>query len=226
VRRVTENQGKKTAGVDKDIWDTPDKKAQAIHTLKQRGYHPQPLRRVYIPKSNGRMRPLGIPAMSCRAMQALYLLALNPIAETTGDRNSYGFRPERSTADAIEQCFNVLSHRYSAQWVLEGDIKACFDGISHQWLEAHIPMEKAILHKWRKRRIYRQAHLSSDRRRDTARRPNFTRTCQSDLGRVGRQATDASSWLPPTQESENQSGEICGRFHHRLPAQKSCWKMR
>jgi RNA-directed DNA polymerase len=150
VRRVTENQGKKTAGVDKDIWDTPDKKAQAIRTLKQRGYQPQPLRRVYIPKSNGRMRPLGIPAMSCRAMQALYLLALNPIAETTGDHHSYGFRPERSTADAIEQCFNVLSHSYSAQWVLEGDIKACFDGISHQWLEAYIPMDKAILHKWLK----------------------------------------------------------------------------
>jgi len=83
-------------------------------------------------------------------MQVLYLLALNPIAETTGDRNSYGFRPERSTADAIEQCFNVLSHNYSAHWVLEGDIKACFDGISHPWLEAHIPMDKSILHKWLK----------------------------------------------------------------------------
>src|SRR5439155_13246849 len=150
VRRVTENQGKKTAGVDKDIWDTPDKKAQAVHTLKQRGYHPQPLRRVYIPKSNGRRRPSGIPAMFCRAMQALYLLALNPIAETAGDRNSYGFRPERSAAYAIEQCFNVLSHDYSAQWVLEGDIKSCFDGISHPWLEAHIPMDKSMLHKWLK----------------------------------------------------------------------------
>jgi len=83
-------------------------------------------------------------------MQALYLLALNPIAETTGDRNSYGFRPERSTADAIEQCFNVLSHSYSAPWTLEGDIKACFDGISHEWLEAHIPMDKTMLHKWLK----------------------------------------------------------------------------
>src|SRR3989442_7069648 len=128
VRRVTENQGKKPPGIDKDIWDTPEKKAQAIQTLKQRGYHPQPLKRVYIPKSNTKLRPLSIPCMSDRAMQVLYLLALSPIAETTGDRNSYGFRPERSTADAIEQCFNVLSHHYSAQWVLEGDIKACFDG--------------------------------------------------------------------------------------------------
>ncbi len=150
VRRVTENQGKNTSGVDKEIWDTPEKKAQAVQTLKQRGYHPCPLKRVYIPKSNNKLRPLGIPSMKDRAMQALYLLALNPIAETTGDRNSYGFRPERSTADAIEQCFNVLSHGYSAQWVLEGDIKACFDGISHEWLEAHIPLDKSILHKWLK----------------------------------------------------------------------------
>ena len=150
VRRVTENQGKNTPGVDKDIWDTPEKKAQAVYTLKQRGYHPQPLRRVYIPKSNNKLRPLSIPSMKDRAMQVLYLLALGPIAETTGDRNSYGFRPERSPADAIEQCFNVLSHNYSAHWVLEGDIKACFDGISHSWLEAHIPMDKSILSKWLK----------------------------------------------------------------------------
>src|SRR2546421_1146375 len=65
VRRVTENQGKKTAGVDKDIWDTPDKKAQAIRTLKQRGYHPQPLRRGYISQNKGRLKALGETAMSC-----------------------------------------------------------------------------------------------------------------------------------------------------------------
>ena len=109
TRRVTENQGKKTAGVDKVVWDTPEKKARAVGGLKRRGYRPQPLPRVYIPKSGGRMRPLGIPTMKDRAMQALYLLALDPVAETIADPNSYGFRKARSCADAIEQCFIVSS---------------------------------------------------------------------------------------------------------------------
>jgi RNA-directed DNA polymerase len=150
VKRVTENQGKRTPGVDGETWNTPVKKATAVHTLRQRGYKPKPLRRVYIPKSNGKMRPLGIPTMRDRAMQALYLLALEPIAETTGDRNSYGFRTGRSTADAIVQCHMDVSRKGSAKWVLEGDIKACFDRISHDWLLANIPMEKAILRKWLK----------------------------------------------------------------------------
>jgi RNA-directed DNA polymerase len=150
VRRVTENQGKKTPGVDKVIWDTPEKKAQAIHELKPRGYHPQPLRRVYIPKSNGAQRPLSIPTMKDRAMQALYLLALQPVAETLADPHSYGFRPERCTADALEYCHTLLSQKRGAEWVLEGDIKSCFDKISHDWLLAHIPIEKGILRKWLK----------------------------------------------------------------------------
>ena len=150
VRRVTENNGKKTPGVDKEIWDTPEKKTQAVHALKYRGYQPQPLRRVYIPKSDGRtMRPLGIPTMKDRAMQALYLLALDPIVETTADNNSYGFRQQRSCADAIEQCFNTLC-KPNPQWILEGDIKSCFDRISHDWLLAHVPMDRAILQKWLK----------------------------------------------------------------------------
>src|SRR5436305_3039966 len=150
VRRVTENQGKNTPGVDKVTWNTPQRKLNALYSLRQRDYHPQPLRRVYIPKKNGKKRALGIPVMKCRAMQALYLLALDPVAETTADPNSYGFRPGRSTADAIAQCFGMLARRDSPQWILEGDIQSCFDQISHQWLLTHIPMEKAMLKKWLK----------------------------------------------------------------------------
>jgi RNA-directed DNA polymerase len=150
VRRVTENQGKRTAGVDRVTWRTPEQKATAIGTLRQRGYRPQPLRRVYVAKSNGKLRGLGIPTMRDRAMQALYLLALDPIAETLADPNSYGFRTHRAPADAIEQCFIALAKKASPPWVLEGDIRACFDELSHDWLLAHIPMDKAILRKWLK----------------------------------------------------------------------------
>ena len=108
VKRVTESEGKDTPGVDGEIWNTPVKKANAVHTLRHRGYQPRPLRRVYIPKSNGRRRPLGIPTIRDRAMQALHLLALDPVAETTGDQHSYGFRPGRSCADAVEQCFKAF----------------------------------------------------------------------------------------------------------------------
>ena len=87
--------------------------------------------------------------MRDRAMQALYLLSLDPVAETTADQNSYGFRQGRSCADAIEQCFTSLCHK-KPSWVLEGDIKGCFDNISHQWLLDNVPMNKAILHKWLK----------------------------------------------------------------------------
>ena len=150
VRQVTENSGKKTSGVDKVTWETPEKKMQAVQSLKSRGYKPLPLKRVFIPKSNGKLRPLGIPTMRDRAMQALYLLALDPVAETIADPNSYGFRKMRSTADAMGQCFNALHQKTSAQWILEADIKGCFDNISHQWMLEHIAMDKRILHKWLK----------------------------------------------------------------------------
>lgn len=150
VKRVTENQGKKSPGVDGEIWDTPETKAKAVMSLRRRGYQPRPLRRVYIPKANGKMRPLGIPTMKDRAMQALHLLALEPIAETTGDPNSYGFRVERASRDAAGQCFTMLSQAGSAQWVLDADISGCFDNISHDWLLTNIPMDKVVLQKWLK----------------------------------------------------------------------------
>lgn len=148
VKRVTENRGKRTPGVDGRVWLTPAAKWKGMLSLRHRGYRPMPLRRVYIPKSNGKRRPLGIPCMRCRAMQALWKLALEPVAETRADPNSYGFRPERAAADAIEQCFTVLSRRTSAQWILEGDIRGCFDNFSHSWLLEHIPMDKVVLRQW------------------------------------------------------------------------------
>lgn len=88
--------------------------------------------------------------MTDRAMQTLYKFALEPVAETTGDPNSYGFRMGRCTQDAAVQCAAILARKDRAQWVLEGDIKGCFDNISHDWIEKHIPMDKEILHKFLK----------------------------------------------------------------------------
>jgi RNA-directed DNA polymerase len=150
VRRVTENQGKRTPGVDGEIWKTPAAKTRAMLSLGRRGYKPQPLRRVYIPKSNGKLRPLGIPTMKDRAMQALYLLGLAPVSETTADGHSYGFRRGRAARDALAQCFIVLACRSRPEWVLEADIEGCFDNISHDWMLRHVPMDKQVLRKWLK----------------------------------------------------------------------------
>jgi len=150
VKRVTENRGKATPGVDGQTWSTPEDKFQAVSSLIRKGYKSLPLRRMYIPKSNGKKRPLGIPTMKDRTMQALHKLALEPVAETLADKNSYGFRPERACADAIEQTFTALGQKKSAQWIFEGDIKSCFDEISHAWLMNNVPMDKGILQKWLK----------------------------------------------------------------------------
>jgi RNA-directed DNA polymerase len=131
VRRVVSNPGRHTAGVDGILWKTEEQKLRAARSLQRRGYCPQPSRRIYIPKKNGKRRPLGIPTLGDRAMEALQLLALEPVAETLADQNAYGFRPKRSAADAIGQCFNVLAKKQSAQWIFEGDIKACLERASH-----------------------------------------------------------------------------------------------
>lgn len=151
AKRVTSNKGKNTPGVDKIVWLTDKEKLEGAKSLIRRGYKAMPLRRIYIPKKNStKKRPLGIPAMKDRAMQALYLMALDPVTETICDNNVYGFRKARSTADAIGEVFNTLSMKNSAKWVLEGDIKGCFDNISHEWLMKNIPIDKQILHKWLK----------------------------------------------------------------------------
>ena len=148
VQRVTSNKGKKTPGVDGVLWQGARAKWQAALSLRRRGYRPQPLRRIYIPKKNGKKRPLGIPTMHDRAQQAVHKLALAPVAETTADRNSYGFREGRCCADAVQAAFNALAKPNSATWVLEADITGCYDNISQSWMLEHIPMDREILRKW------------------------------------------------------------------------------
>ncbi len=148
VKRVIANKGSRTPGIDGVTWNSPGKRWKAALNLKVKGYKSQPLRRIYIPKKNGKKRPLGIPTLHDRAMQELFALGLRPIAETVGDKNSYGFREKRSLHDAIKMTFISLARKVSAQWVLEADIKACFDRISHDWLLENIPLPKWILRQW------------------------------------------------------------------------------
>lgn len=152
VKRVTSNNGSKTAGVDGVVLRTSHQKMKTVYNLKRRGYQTSPLKRIYIPKKPGslKMRPLSIPTQRDRSMQALWQAAIAPIAEERADPNAYGFRPKRSCQDAIEQCFKALGKGFSATWILEGDIKSCFDRVDQEWLLRNIPMDKTILKKFLK----------------------------------------------------------------------------
>lgn len=150
TKRVSGNQGGKTPGVDGIVLNTAEEKMALITDLKLTGYRPLPLRRVYIPKANGKKRPLGIPTVRDRIHQAIHLLTVEPVSETIADKNSFGFRPYRSCKDAAAQLFICLAKRQSPRWVLEADITGCFDNISHEWLLKHVPMNKNALREWLK----------------------------------------------------------------------------
>ena len=152
VKRVSENKGKNTAGVDGKLLDTNIKKSKYVADLKIKlpDYKSMPLKRIEIPKKNGKLRPLGIPTMFDRSIQALYKLALEPIAEVVADKNSYGFRPKRSTQDAMKQVWLCTSKKNGGEWILEADIKGCFDNISHQWMYDNVPLDNRLLKQWLK----------------------------------------------------------------------------
>jgi len=136
VRRVTPiNQGKKTPGVDKVVVKTPAERMKLVKDLTT--YTPwraKPVKRVYIPKANGKLRPLGIPVVRDRALQAIVKNALEPEWEARFESTSYGFRPGRSTHDAIERIFQAARGNGKKKWVVDADIKGAFDHINHDYL--------------------------------------------------------------------------------------------
>jgi RNA-directed DNA polymerase len=162
IRRVTqENQGKHTAGIDGVVCDTPEARAALFRSgLSLKGYKPRPVRRVYIPKSDGRRRPLGIPTVQDRVMQALVKQALEPEWECRFEANSYGFRPGRCTMDAIEALFRTLSQKGASEWVLDADISGCFDNIGHEPLLTRLPVFTTTIRRWLKAGVVELGHYS------------------------------------------------------------------
>jgi len=157
IRRIITNSGAKTPGIDNILWNTPGTKFKAIAELgsitkNPNKYISSPLRRIMITKSNStELRPLGIPTMIDRALQALYHLAVDPVVETRSDLFSFGFRKHRSQHDAIAYIRSLLNKKHSAEFILNADIAKCFDKISHDYLMKATPIcHKHVLKQWLK----------------------------------------------------------------------------
>jgi RNA-directed DNA polymerase len=136
VRRVTQtNAGKETPGVDKVVVKTPEERGRLVDDLATvQPWKAKPARRVYIPKANGKLRPLGIPVVKDRCLQAMVKNALEPSWEARFECSSYGFRPGRDGHDAIEKIYGLARPNKRKKWVLDADIKGAFDTISHDHL--------------------------------------------------------------------------------------------
>ncbi|MGV8108111.1 group II intron reverse transcriptase/maturase [Methanospirillum sp.] len=159
VRKVSTNKGSKTPGVDGVLWVSSADKMRAALKLKSKGYRAKPLTRKYIQKKNGKLRPLSIPTLYDRAMQSLHAMALSPIESATSDKTSFGFKPYRSAKDAYAYLHICLSKKNAPQWIVEGDIKACFDEINHDWILKNTLMNKKVLKEFLKSGFIENYHL-------------------------------------------------------------------
>jgi RNA-directed DNA polymerase len=154
VRRVTQlNAGKKTPGVDKVVIQTPKARGQLVDELANYNlWKAKPTRRVYIPKANGKLRPLSIPVITDRAIQSMVVNALEPSWESRFEPSSYGFRPGRSAHDAIQKIYILARSNARKKYVLDADIRGAFDHISHKFLQAAIGNfpAKHLIEQWLK----------------------------------------------------------------------------
>lgn len=155
IRNVVTSSGAKTPGVDNITWKTPEQRMKAIELLgnitkNPNTYKSSPLKRIMFPKANStELRPLGIPTMMDRAVQAVYLLAVDPVVETNSDKNSFGFRKFRSQHDALAYIRSILDKKVSPNFILEADISKCFDKINHKFLVQNTPIcHKHVLKQW------------------------------------------------------------------------------
>jgi len=155
IRKTVTNSGAKTPGIDNKLWINPEQRFKSIEELglitkNPNKYISSPLKRVMIPKTNSNeLRPLGIPTMIDRAVQAVYHLAIDPVVETRSDKFSFGFRKHRSQHDAIAYIRTLLDKAHSPEFVLETDIAKCFDKISHKFLMLTTPIcHKHVLKEW------------------------------------------------------------------------------
>jgi len=165
VRRVTQvNAGKNTPGVDKVVVKTPRARGELVDTLDTfQPWRSKPVRRGYIPKRNGKQRPLGIPTVTDRCLQAMVKNAMEPEWEARFEGTSYGFRPGRGCHDAISKIYLLARPNKRKKWIVDTDIKGAFDNIDHdfllrtvgqvpgrellrQWLKAGV-MEDGVFHE-------------------------------------------------------------------------------
>ena len=165
VRRVTQvNAGKYTPGVDQVVVKTPTARGRLVDQLTTcQPWRVQPVRRVYIPKANGTKRPLGIPTILDRCLQAQVKNALEPSWEATFEGSSYGFRPGRGCHDALGKIYHLANPRNRKKWVVDADITGAFDHIDHDFLLrtlGEVP-GKALIRQWLKAGVMEEGGLSA-----------------------------------------------------------------